>query len=304
MIDNVKFTFDDKASIDKFVRDIRRKATVRKARNGEGETYTLYIHNLKIVSPPKGDTYLEGSLHSFFNAIHGKTSKHKKHKWVNHNDFTYNDLCGVIKELEKRIRYDFSKTKLTICEFGFNIELDMPADEFIDEYILMYKFRAPCYDPKYINEMKIKKFDLENYYIKVYDKALQYGLDKHLLRYETGFKTDELRACNIISLKDLLDEDTLKSLYNEQYKKYDNLLIVDSYDGIKSMVKRDRRKMINYTNPHFWIRLLKAKDYDERRKHKKELNSLIFNNGLDSRKRYLIERIYQKLNYLLYKDTI
>jgi len=297
MIDFVRIYFTDKKQIDKFVRDGRRKSTIqRQSKDGKDITYTVWIENLKLVSTPK-TTYLEGSLHSFYNAVNGLTSDHKKQKWVNYNDFTFSDLLKVLDILKDKLNYDLSQTKITICEFGLNVILDVPPKEFLERHVLMYKLRYPCYNPKYKDTMKIIKCELENYYLKIYDKSLQFGLSENILRYEIGFKSDELKECDILSLEDLRDEDKLESLYNSSMKKYDDLLILDSYNGNLKMSEKEKHKMVDYTNPQFWIE--NKSKYNSRSKHKAKFEKIIRENKLETRKGYLRTLLIQQYNYLI-----
>lgn len=302
MIDFIRIYFDDKTSIDKYFMDGRRKSTIREIKKEEGEnTKIARLHNMSLVSTEKG-TYLEGSLHSYHNAMKGRKSKNEKDKWFNYNDFTYQNLLEVLEDLEKRLKYDLSKTRMTICEMGFNVNLDMEPNRFIDKFILMFKLKLPCRDPKNQKSMKFKRFDLDNYYVKIYDKSLQYGLKDNILRFEVGFKTDELKELNIRSLKDLLDTDKLEFLFHSLLKKYDDFLIVDRFDGNKTMPQKARRKMVLYTHPQYWIELLDEKKYERRKSSKQELEYLIHKYGLDKRRKYLRHLIEEKFKQLLYSD--
>lgn len=302
MIDFIRIYFIDKEWIDRFVRDGRRKSTIqRQSRDGEDITYTVWIQNLRLVSTPK-TTYLEGSLHAFHNALNGLKHKNKKREWVNYNDFTFKDLIAVLDVLEKKLRYDLSQTIISTCELGYNVNTDVPAKKFIDKHVLMYKLKYPCYDPKYKEGMKIKKYDLENYYLKIYDKSLQFGLSENILRFEIGFRSDELRECDIHSLADLADENKLDLLHNSLMKKYDGLLILDSYDGNPKMSEPERNIMRHYTNPQFWVASLEKDNkgkYNSRGKHKAELERIIRTSKLDTKKLYLRNLIVEKYNYLI-----
>ncbi|MFV0419887.1 MAG: hypothetical protein ACK5KT_14300 [Dysgonomonas sp.] len=302
MIDFIRIYFTDKERIDRFIRDGRRKSTIqRQSRDGKDIIYTTWIQNLKLVSTSK-TTYLEGSLHAFSNALNGLTHKNEKRKWVNYNDFTFRDLIKVLDILEKKLGYDLSQTTISTCELGYNINTSVPAKEFIDKHVLMYKLRYPCYDPKYKEKMKIKKCDLENYYLKIYDKSLQFGLSEHILRFEIGFRSDELRECDIHSLADLADEDRLDLLHNSLMKKYNDLLVLDSYNGNSKMPEPERDMMRLFTNPQFWVDTLlrgnKSK-YNSRSKHKAEFERIVRVNKLDTKKLYLRNLIVEKYNYLI-----
>lgn len=298
MIDNIRLTFSDKEAIDKFVKDGRRRSTIQKpSRNGKDITHIYWWHNLRIISAPQ-TTYLEGSLHSFYNASKGVVSHQKKHRWVNFNNYTYQDVFKTIELLEETLKYDLSKTVMSICELGFNLQIDESPKDFIDKYVLMYKLKYPCFDPKYKKDMKIKKFDLDNYYCKIYDKSLQFNLNQNILRFEIGFKSEELRESGIISVKDILSEDKIDNLYSTMMNMYENILIVDSYDGNQLMCEEERDMMTIYTNPQFWVELLMRKDYNARSRHKKIFERLINDCNLDSRKKYLRERIKETYYYL------
>ncbi|MDU1889619.1 MAG: hypothetical protein E6767_02920 [Dysgonomonas sp.] len=301
MIDWTETKLLDKGLIDKYIKDGRRKKSTitYPSRDGSSDTTLHRIHNLQLKAAPKTTT-LGGSLHSFHNALNGFTSGHPKHKWVNYNDFTYSDLLEIINWLERSLSYDLTQTSITLCEFGFNLKLDMSPKEFLENHVSMYKFRTPCKDPKYRDDMKIKKFELDDYYLKIYDKSLQFNLDENILRIEVGFKTDILRDYGIESLKDLTCTDKLDGLFGKMLNIYDDLLIVDRYDGCREMSGTEVRKIIKYTHPQHWIDLLGEKRYSTRSTHKAELQSLLQKYGLDSRKNYLRQLIIDEYRYLLY----
>ncbi|MFV0418712.1 MAG: hypothetical protein ACK5KT_08290 [Dysgonomonas sp.] len=302
MIDFIRIYFTDKERIDKYIKDGRRKSIIqRQSRDGEDITYTTWIQNLKLVSTPK-TTYLEGSLHAFHNALNGLSHRDEKRKWVNYNDFTFRDLMKVLDVLNQKLGYDLSQTTISTCELGYNINIDVPAKEFIDRHVFMYKLKYPCYDPKYKEGMKMKKYDLENYYLKIYDKSLQFGLSEHILRFEIGFRSDELRECDVHSLADLADEDSLDLLHNSLMKKYNDLLILDRFDGFPTMSESERDMMRLYTNPQFWVdSLLRANKskYNDRSKDKAEFERIVRVNKLDTKKLYLRNLVIEKYNYLI-----
>jgi len=287
MIDWVKVFFEDKERIDRL---IRRCGELTVLPNGKVR-YIMKCYNLKFVST-ETTSYMEGSLHSYYNCITGNGKQ-------NYNDFTYMNLLTCLKALGDYLDYDMRATRITVLEFGFNLTLQMSPSDFIDKYILMYKYKYPCFDPKN-KDMKIKKFEYNNYIIKVYDKSRQYGLKEKILRIEIVYRTDEFKKCGIQTLADLKKYCSLMELYDDFMGKYEHLTMVENYAGNIGMPENDIQAMIKYTNPSFWLTFDDASKYSKKEKgnakerSKKAFESIVKRYALDTVKTYYLKSLISK----------
>lgn len=300
MIDFVKCFFSDKAKVDKLILNgLNLDCGTYTGISPKGNTtYKVKYKNLFFVSSPC-HSYFEGSLHTFFNVINGL-------KPTNHTHFGINELECVLNYLEDMLDYDFKQTKLTIAEFGFNLEEQVNVSQLIDNHILMYKLKAPCLDPKNRSDMKIKKFEYEDYILKVYNKGLQFRLDKEVLRIELRCNSGELEKLRIRTLNDLRRSNSIEVLYQDFITRFDDLQIVDSFRGNDSMPKKDQQLMIKYTNPNHWLELRSEGKYNLVTHHRKDFEDILVKYNLDSKKKHLLALIINQYNILKvrYSDNI
>lgn len=158
---------------------------------------------------------LEGSLHEF---AHGN----------NYGQFNVEDLHTAVRRIESTIGVPARNIRLHNLEFGVNVHLPFPVADFLDN-ILSYKGREPD-RITYNGKGNMRKFTFERYEVKLYDKGLQYGLDRvNILRVElkvtrmihvqgkTGIKTLSclLRRENYPLLMDLLIEPVRDAIISE-----------------------------------------------------------------------------------------
>ncbi len=247
--------------------------------------------NLFINVTEKGAT-IENSLHKFFNELAGNKSQ-------NYNNFDSCDIQCALDILEQQTNYPLEKTIITNLEFGFNIEMDICPTKFLENNVLMYDFKSPCYDPKNDKGKKIKKFTYTEYEVKIYNKSLQYQLDKHILRVEIKYKSKkQLNRLGIYNLEDLKNPENMKTLLGDFFKKYENLLIVDSYNGNRLMSKIERGFVTLCSHPNYWIELKYNAHRNTIYKQKQKFLKLIKKFKLDSWKKQLKKDILSKFNEL------
>lgn len=251
--------------------------------------------NLFINITEKGAT-IENSLHKYFNQI----VSNENH---NYNDFYFCDILFALDVLEEETNYPLKQTILTNLEFGFNIELNINPTLFLENNVLMYNFRSPCYDPKNEKGKKIKKFTYTEYEIKIYNKSLQYKLPKNILRIEVKYTSKkQLNKLGIYNLSDLKKSENINALMQDFLRKYDKLLIVDAYNGNNQMSKRERDFMTHCTHPNYWIELSHTKHANTISNQRMKLYKLIEKFNLDSWKNNLRKDIISKFNQLMTSD--
>ncbi|MBS9767455.1 MAG: hypothetical protein KGV44_07935 [Flavobacteriaceae bacterium] len=255
---------------------------------GNFENIRLNIANEK--------AYLENSIHKYYNIKNGFGNQ-------NCNDFSFYDFCNACKMLEKEVDFDINDTYLTRFEFGLNIKLDDDPSNFIENNVLMYKYKTPCYDPKYKSREKIKKFSLKEYEIKLYNKSLQYGLKSNILRVEVKYKSKRVfQKLGIYNLNDLKNKETMRNVFNDFIHKVKEVIIIDNYRGNSQMSKKKEDLCIKYTNPNFW-KETKTKSKNSPSYHNRKFLNLIYRHKLDSNRNHLISLLTSKFNELMSCST-
>jgi hypothetical protein len=263
------------------------------------------IENLFINVTEKGAT-IENSLHKYFNNLVSDENQ-------NYNDFYYSDILYALNVLEDEIGYPLEQTSITNLEFGFNIELNMCPTKFLNCNVLMHNLKSPCYDPKNDKNMKIKKFIYTEYEVKLYNKTLDHSRfeqfreklkDTKILRVEIKYKSKkQLNNLDIFNLSDLKKPHVYNNLMNDFLKKYDDLLIVDSYNGNSLMSKKERQFVKDCTHPNFWIELKETRHYNTIGNKRKRLEELMKKYELDTWKNNLKKDLLSKFNQLMVLDA-
>ena len=299
MIDYIKAFFVNKDEIEAKILKLNKGCLVKGVYNYNNSKieYPIktFLDNMSIRFT-KNNGYIENSLHKKFNEINHMGNQ-------NHNDFYFCDLVDVLNVLEDETGCLLSDTSLTRFEFGFNLKLSQNPSKVLEENILMYKLKSPCYDPKNFINKKIKKFTFKSYEIKIYNKSLHYGLsvpNDNILRVEVKYKTKkEFNKFGIYSLKDLKSPNNLNNLFVDFLKKFNDLLIVDSYDGSYDMSKKEKDLFLKCTNSNYWISLKNNSHRNSKSYYFKKFKKLIRKYNLDTLRLEIMNLILEKFNELL-----
>lgn len=240
-------------------------------------------------------TELKGSLHTLHNLRTGAGNQ-------NWDDFSLSKIRETINQLEDLLHCNAKEIKLTNYEFAFNIETEINPSFLLENSVIFYKYLLPCQDHKNDKSMKLLKFIYENFIQKLYDKSKQFSLHKNILHMEIVYRTKDIFSrFGVETLADLRNCNCYIAMFNDYLNRFDqDLLIVDSYNGTRKTLINDQTKIIEYTNPGFWInkRNEKCSNYDIRQ-YKLEFNNLIKKYGLDSQKRCLRGLLIEKFETLL-----
>ncbi|MEZ4801296.1 MAG: hypothetical protein R2797_00885 [Gelidibacter sp.] len=246
--------------------------------------------------------YIENSIHKYFNNLVSNENQ-------NYNDFYLCDILYTLDVLEQEINYPLENTLVTNLEFGFNIELNINPTKFLQNHVLMHNLRTPCFNPKNDSNMKIKKFIYTEYEIKIYNKTLEQSRHKgfkskltgtNILRIEVKYTSKkQLSKLGINTLNDLKNPKSYHALIKDFMNRYDDLLIIDSYNGSSLMSKKDREFITLCTHPNHWIDIRTNSHSNTPTNHKKKLKKLIKEYELDTWKKHLKQDILNKFNQLM-----
>ncbi|MBU2949704.1 hypothetical protein KO493_03220 [Tamlana agarivorans] len=293
MIDFVRVFYRDKSELEPYVdcgENFNEILKVLESNSGEIRyPFRTRIGIMDIVVTLRGG-YVKNSLHKLYNFVYNKENK-------NHNDFEYEKLCETIQYLSQVPR--LTQTSLTNLEFGLNIKVDRPAEEILEKNILMHNYNNYNHNPKFRGKGVLKQYDHTNYVIKVYDKAKQYRLPYHVLRFEVKFtRRRGFNKVGIYNLDDLKNKEKLKELFRVYLMRFDEMLIIDSVPE-ESIELEDYQKLSKFKNPFYWEVDIKDKSGTYRMRRRKEFNALIEKYKLNSTKAEIRRLLVEKFNYLI-----
>lgn len=246
--------------------------------------------NMVFILKPSGRLFIQGSLHKFYNLldeVHAPNQKteFKKSKGFNGNDFDYDSLSCSIMCLFKMFDIDIEKTRILNIEFGLNIVHGYNTELILNGLLRHHGalFNKPLYN-------SFRKLRHEHYFIKCYDKALQYGMNDSVLRFELSYKKmQELNRVGVFYLVDLLDQSILQNLLPILIKRWDEILFCDYTINSKRLINTDKLKLANYKNENYW-HSLKPNRLHRPKKHLEALTSKHSINVKESLRAQLIDK--------------
>lgn len=238
---------------------------------------------------------LNGSLHTFFND-----------GFQNFNDFNFRKLESVILELKHDLGIDPERTKINNLEIGVNIELPYKPEIFLNN---MINHRGKPFTWQHDKTKRFRECSHRQYFIKCYDKGLQYKINKSILRFEIKFiKMERINDLGIKTFADLIKPGKLEQLGNLLLNTYDEVLMGNLKVNTSQLNKRDKELFDRGHNDRYWTdinpdseehdpkeynRLLKQ--YERKLKRFKEL---LKETGTDQQKNDIRELIVQKIKDL------
>jgi len=282
MFDGVKICYYDMV----LVRVLHENAKLEfilhvNAKTGEVKRHTADYKALKITTFPSGRIEIKGSLHKYFNGgLH------------NHDNFTIDNVKETIRMLKSELDFDPNRALVQNLEFGVNLSVPFEPSAFI-ESLISFKFKS-------FNTMGIikpgfgKEHFIKQYGIKIYNKGLQYGTSRNILRIEK--KVLVMCALNFgkLYLSDLTNPDLWYHCKKQLVQLIDDILINDSinYDLLVKNEQRNYRSVIDETQRTKLTR-------DQRKRYKKGFNMIIEKYGSSNYKDILFKLISDKCDELV-----
>lgn len=210
------------------------------------------IHNLEIKEFSR-HFIIQGSLHKFWNK-----GQH------NHNDFQYKDLIKTLHELEVGLNLKLDEGQIQNLEYGLNITPPILKTEMFLRGLILHKGKPTFNDNENHFEFKnisvnggdYRQVKRQQFYLKYYDKAKQYGLNNQILRIETKYvKSKPINSCGVYQLKDLLNIELLENLHNDLIKKWNEVLFINQKINDKHLAKTIKNHFKDFTKQFFWLDL-------------------------------------------------
>jgi hypothetical protein len=183
---------------------------------------------------------------------------------------------------------DHNSTKLSGVNIGFMIPTTIAGKDIIKINILMHKYKHCNHDLVRNKKEHIKEFIHHNYKIGFY--ASNKSGEDNFLKVELKLnKSAEFRKFGINNINDLTQKKKLTDLFNLLMKRFDELIIVDSFEYFDG---EDYEELKNYLSYSYWPTLSNTKTRQTKSRHKKKFEALIDKYNLDSQK----VKLKQQLN--------
>ncbi|MFT5822118.1 MAG: hypothetical protein ACI8ZM_003374 [Crocinitomix sp.] len=208
---------------------------------------------LDFIISQSGRMFIHGSLHKYYNFMKSIKGINQKtqieiNKGFNGNDFTLFNFIEVLFDIEEQFFCSFGNSRLSNLEVGVNFWHQFITSVILKHLMLFHgkTFKKPL-------SVSFREVEQAHYFVKVYDKQLQYGLPDRMMRYELKYiKMNDLNKLGIHNLNDLIDQGNLNRIKTLLLKKWDKVSIYDfTIDRSRLSVVNEKRCLL-YSNENFW----------------------------------------------------
>lgn len=295
MIDFIKAYTSTKESLENKIKGYEDSETICSLDFGTGEIKypcRRYYENIEVrITNISG--IVRNSMHKYFNLKNGFGNN-------NYTDFYYPDIMTSFEQLQTDLDEDISDYKVTNLEFGLNIQTTLSPKSMLNNNFLMYNFDEFNQKDTFKGKGMYKQYNRSEYYVKIYDKGLQYKLNYNLLRVEIKVTDSRLlkRKFGIETVKDIYDNDKLELMFNFLLECFDEINIIDSL--ATQEIRGEEKTVIELgKSPHYWREIKNSKSssyyYDLRAKY----NNLLRKYNLDTIKLELRDLLVAKFQSLI-----
>ncbi|MGE0562767.1 MAG: hypothetical protein AB7O47_13190 [Flavobacteriales bacterium] len=200
--------------------------------------------------------------------IHGSLHKYKNVDNNNHNSFYLKELYLIIGHLEKTYKINPYNAAIHSIEFGVNIIPPIPT-----QVVLKGLFAFKWIEFKNVSPWNgnIKRVNLSQYDVKVYDKAQQCELKNELMRFEIKItKMEKLDKFKCIYLADLFNPYFISRMKRILLNSWDGIILFDFTIFDKNLSNQELSLLKDWSNPLYWIDLKNDTPYSNRNKPSRE----------------------------------
>jgi len=233
-------------------------------RTGEIKEYRSKFNGLTIVIINNQYTYLSGSLHKYWNITNNRKDQ-------NYNDYTFLSLVWTIQDISDRFNLNPVNCKIENIETGVNVISPIPVNDVLRS-IINHKgnpFTQEQSEKKYFRECEYQR-----YFVKVYNKGLQYGQPENILRFELKYvKMNNLKTLDISTLSDLTNKTKINRLLELIQANFNDLLFYDSTIQENDLTPPEYTILTQGQIPTYWndLKETNPENYYKRRNRFREL---------------------------------
>lgn len=235
---------------------------------------------------------IRNSLHKLYTAsINGEGN--------NYTDFDLSEIKTSLDRLCRQFGEEIMNYKVTNLEFGLNIKTSLSPKSILENNFLMYNFDNFSQIETFKNKGYYKQYNRSEYYLKFYDKGLQYKLDCNLLRVEIKIVDSRLlNKLGVKQLSDLTNKDVLESLFNFFIEKVSETNIIDN-STLDDISAKDRTFIKLGKGANYWAELRLNKSSSSFYETRNKFNSILEKYDLLTLKKEImiaLKEKFQKLN--------
>jgi len=242
-------------------------------------------HFCNIIIYDSGLVLFTGSIHKLWNSLNNVYAPNYKpltnnqiekgikstYKGFNGNTFTLNDIIEVRDNLTNLLKLPPQKMFFQNIEIGVNVALNYNPFNYL---------KGLLYHKNIMFEYRFKRNyaeALHSYYkFKIYNKSSQYKMSEHTLRVELQIKKmEEIKSIGINAFTDI-NSDTLNKAKQKLLSRFDEVVHYDYTINEKSLKRTQKDNLKKYSNPRYWIDILKP---NHRFRHKEILQEITFKNS-------------------------
>lgn len=292
MIDYVKILLTG-VEIDKLVNLLDFKIEVSEKTGEISTKRTAEYHFCKITIYDSGTVVFTGSIHKLWNSLSNVLApnhkERKTYKGYNGNQFTLNNIIEVKNHLTALFNCEPQQMIFQNIEFGINTTPKFNPQLFLKGLLYhngkSFEFRYKEHFAQAIHQ---------RYYLKIYNKSSQYGMQEYTLRVELKIvKTEDIKHIGIKTFADI-NTSTLNKAKELLLKRFDEVVYYDNTITKDSLTERQIRTLERYSNPRYWIDSLTPKN---RVYNKRILKSFVLNYS-DNLQRILADDINLKFGII------
>lgn len=245
---------------------------------GEYCNKTYEITSNKLIGTHNGMTFIvydsgtvkiQGSLHKYYNFTKGvyapnQLNKKQKEKGFNGNDFGLEELMFVINDFREIFQINLTELKVINLEIGLNLELKHEVEKILC-YLINHK--GTLFSSEIGSQINYKYCKHYQFIIKCYDKALQYGITKNLLRIEIKYiKMEKHNKQGLFVFDDFIKRESLDYLLENLRRAWSEIIMYDYTINKRGLTKKEQNKLKDYSNPSYW-KSIKSNRLDRPKKH-------------------------------------
>ena len=257
------------------------KNTISETTGEISTTKTAEFHLCKIIIKQNSKDInnphiiFKGSIHKMWNSLKivlaPNYSEKSNYSGYNGNLFTLKDVIDIRTHLEELFDCNASQMIFENIELGVNTTLKFEPILFLKG--LLYHQNKPF---EYQHNENYSQVKHNRFFLKLYNKSLQYGMTDYVLRFEIKtLKMLELKRLNIKAFADI-NEIKLNKVKDLLLQRFDEIVYYD-YTIRKTELKNNKRNLLsNYSNPRYWLADLKS---NHRNRPKQDLKNIIVNHS-------------------------
>lgn len=272
--------------------------TVLSESTGEISTKKIAdIHYCKVVIYESGTVLFLGSLHKFWNSINDVKAPNyepsKPYTGYNGNDFLTSEILETQDYLSKLLFCTLEQMEFQNIEFGINAQISFDPQLLIKGLLF---HSGKLFEYKYNDHFSQAVH--QRYFLKIYNKSNQYGMDAYTLRFETKIiKSEDLKELGIKTFADI-NAQTMDNAHKLLLQRLDEVTYYDYTIDKETLSDRQKNTLERYSNPRYWIYELSKQN---RYKHKTKLNNFIakYSTNLKDQLNASIIQKYSAINSLL-----